>query len=280
MPRTLRFSIDAADSTYETSNSLGYLERAYGDTNPIPNYETFRADTFHQFTMPETFFGWLNVVPKCGFPRDVLFSHSAPSNTGAYDLQLADNRTSPTPRCSRCRVQDLDPLSRPSTRRNCATPSARSSRRATSCGRSLDAGVETSFKLSRQYDNVETRAFGLDALQHIIQPYVDFEEIEDFGVGSRKLLQFDRLLPTTQLQPIDFPQFNSIDTIDEQTAVRLGVRNRLQTKRDALHLRLAGTGHLFPGQHLRAARQQAFVNDGLDACPTCSISSRSVRCRG
>ena len=34
------------------------------------------------------------------------------------------------------------------------------------------------------------------------------------------------------MAPIDFPQFNSIDTIDNWTILRLGVRNRLQTRRD------------------------------------------------
>ena len=98
----------------------------------------------------------------------------------------------------------------------------------------VDTGVEASFKVSRQYGDVESSAFGLDRLQHIIQPYVNFSEVEDFGVGSRQLLQFDRQLPTTQLLPINFPQYNSIDAIDEATVVRMGVRNRLQTKRDAL----------------------------------------------
>ena len=75
---------------------------------------------------------------------------------------------------------------------------------------------------------------GRDRIQHVVQPYVNVSEVEDFGVGSRRLLAFDRRLPTTRLDPIDFPQFTSIDSIDEQTAVRVGVRNRLQTKRDAL----------------------------------------------
>ncbi len=94
--------------------------------------------------------------------------------------------------------------------------------------------MEASFKLSRVYQDVESRAVGLDQLQHVVQPYLNFSAVEDFGVGSRKLLQFDRRLPTTQLQPIDFPQYTSIDSIDENTVVRVGVRNRLQTKRDAL----------------------------------------------
>ena len=98
----------------------------------------------------------------------------------------------------------------------------------------VDAGVEASFKLSHVYKDVESRVLGLDQLQHIIQPYVNFSEVEDFGIGSRDLLQFDRRLPTTQLLPLTFPQYNMVDSINEATDVRIGVRNRFQTKRDAL----------------------------------------------
>ena len=45
-------------------------------------------------------------------------------------------------------------------------------------------------------------------------------------------LQFDRVEPTTKLRPIDFPEFTTIDSIDRWTIWRLGVRNRLETRRD------------------------------------------------
>jgi hypothetical protein len=58
--------------------------------------------------------------------------------------------------------------------------------------------------------------------------------------------QFDRLLPngnlsntksgyqpsSTQPQPLQFPQFAAIDSIDSWAIWRLGMRNRLQTRRD------------------------------------------------
>ena len=243
---------------YENSNSLGYLKRAYGDLNPVPDYDTFRADTFHQLTLPETLFGWLNVVPKVG-ARATYYSHTAPANSSANDLQLTDTDVTDASLLT-LPPQDLDPLSakRAQELRNTIgafQPQGDLIRPV------LNAGVEASFKLSRQYDDVETRAFGLDALQHVIQPYADFEEVEDFGYGSRKLLQFDRLLPTTQLQPIDFPQFNSIDSIDEQTAVRLGVRNRLQTKRDALTFDWLELDTFFQVNIYEPRNNSAFVND-------------------
>ena len=38
-------------------------------------------------------------------------------------------------------------------------------------------------------------------------------------------------MPTTRLLPIDYPDFNAIDSINSQDVIRLGLRNKLQTKR-------------------------------------------------
>ena len=54
------------------------------------------------------------------------------------------------------------------------------------------------------------------------------------NIDPASILQFDRVQPSTQLHPIDFPQFTSIDSIDNWTIARVGVRNRLQTRRDDL----------------------------------------------
>jgi lipopolysaccharide assembly outer membrane protein LptD (OstA) len=52
---------------YESESSAGYYRRQFSDTNVVQlNYEAARADTFHQITLPETFFGWLDVTPRVG----------------------------------------------------------------------------------------------------------------------------------------------------------------------------------------------------------------------
>jgi len=62
---------------YESESSLGSYRRLFSDTNSpfIPPYTATRADTFHQITMPETFFGWLNVVPRVG-ARDTYYGEA------------------------------------------------------------------------------------------------------------------------------------------------------------------------------------------------------------
>ncbi len=96
----------------------------------------------------------------------------------------------------------------------------------------VNAGVESSFKISREWEEAQNRSLGLDGLRHIVQPFTDFSWVSSSNSNPASILQFDRFQPTTQLLPIDFPQFTAIDSIDSWTVWRLGVRNRLQTRRD------------------------------------------------
>jgi hypothetical protein len=73
--------------------------------------------------------------------------------------------------------------------------------------------------------------WGLDGLMHVFQPYTNFSFVHN-GHDERDILRFDRLIPSSRLPPIDFPQFNSIDTIPDWSIWRLGVRNRLLTRRN------------------------------------------------
>jgi hypothetical protein len=96
----------------------------------------------------------------------------------------------------------------------------------------FDTGAEASFKISRTWENVQSRAFGLDGLMHVIQPFTNFSYVDENGVNPTAILGFDRYQPSTQLRAIDFPQFTTIDSIADWTVWRVGVRNRLETRRD------------------------------------------------
>ena len=211
---------------YEGENTVGYLKRTFDDQSSLPEYDALRIDTFHQITFPKTLFGWLSVVPRVGL-RATYYSHSAPANDAANDLQTVSDSPVTGSLIDAGDITDGDYLGLRSAIKAFKP-------RGDIIRPVVDAGLEVSFKLSRVYDDVESRTFGLDEIQHVIQPYANFLEVEDFGVPSRDLLQFDRRVPSTQLQPIDFPQQTAIDSIDNETVVRMGVRNRLQTKRDAL----------------------------------------------
>src|SRR6185437_11826279 len=72
----------------------------------------------------------------------------------------------------------------------------------------------------------------LDGLRHIVQPSVNYVYVPSPNDHPTQLPQFDYELPSLRLLPIEFPEYNSIDSIDSQNVLRFGLRNQLQTKRD------------------------------------------------
>jgi len=196
---------------YEGETGLADLHRNFASGSDFENYSTIRADTFHQLTYPNTYFGWLSIVPRVGFratyydeTRDLgktLFTPS--SNPLIPEFLLPD----PT-----LKVPIVD-----------AGAGVRTV---------FNTGAEASFKLSRAWEDIQSRLLGLDGLLHVVQPFTNFSYAVENGIDPAAILQFDRFEPSTQLRPIDFPQFTTIDSIGSWTIWRLGVRNRLETRRD------------------------------------------------
>jgi lipopolysaccharide assembly outer membrane protein LptD (OstA) len=196
---------------YEGETSAGFYRRNFSGEGTIDDYDTFRADTFHQLSLPKTFFGWLSVVPRVG----VRGTYYADSGTfeDRIESQIVESSVPGEP----ARVD---------------TTTVRELREHGSLFRPVvNAGVESSFKVSRAWEQAQSRMWGVDGLRHIMQPFLNFSYVYS-GEDPVNVLQFDRLNRSTQLPPVDFPQFNTIDSIDNWTILRLGVRNRLQTRRD------------------------------------------------
>ncbi len=194
---------------YEGETSAGRYNRNFADGSPFVDYDSSRFDSFHQILYPQTYFGWLSVVPRIGV-RATWYSDSgriAPLTITETNI-LADGSTQELTRIEN-RLIDQGSLFRPV----------------------FNAGVEASFKASKAYENVQSRTWGLDGLRHVVQPYANLSFVYS-GEDARDILQFDRLQRSSQLPQIDFPAFNTIDSIDDWNILRLGVRNRLQTRRD------------------------------------------------
>jgi hypothetical protein len=198
---------------YEGETSVGDLRRNFAKDSGFEDYDTMRVDTFHQLLYPNTYFGWLSIVPRVGFratyygeTRDLGKTIFPPNNNPYLPNFLLPDPTVANP------IIDAGEKLRTV----------------------LNAGVEASFKMSREWEDVQDRTLGLDGLRHIIQPFTNFSYVKDNGLNPAAVLQFDRFEPSTQLRPIDFPQFTSIDSLDNWTIWRVGVRNRLQTRRDDL----------------------------------------------
>ena len=193
---------------YQGESGIANLHLNFPEGSGFDNYASWRFDTFHQFLYPNTYFGWLSIVPRAGFratyyseTRDVGKTVFTPSSDPLIPDFIVPNNT---------------PLYLDSGRTRTV----------------FNAGVEASFKISRAWEGVQDSALGLDGLRHVIQPFTNFSWVSNPGVNPEAILQFDRVEPTTKLLPIDFPEFTTIDSIDRWTIWRVGVRNRLETRRD------------------------------------------------
>src|SRR2546430_5672401 len=177
---------------YEGETGVADLHRNFADKSDFENYSTVRIDTFHQLLYPNTYFGWLSIVPRVGF-RETY-----------YDQTRDLGKTIFTPSGNPL-VPDFllpDPT--------LAMPLERGGDKLRTV---FNTGAEASFKISRTWEDAESRALGLDGLLHVIQPFTNFSYVWNNGVDPAAVLQFDRFEPATQLRPVDFPQFTSVDSI-------------------------------------------------------------------
>jgi len=202
---------------WDSETSVGEYRRNFSDQSPFPDYNAFRADSYIQLSRPETYWGWLSVVPHAGL-RGTYYTNSG---------FIQQNTTSKT-----VSTTTIGPDGLPVTTTSTQTNTTENLIQNGGLFRvAATADLEASFKFSKTWENVESRRWGLDGIRHVVQPYMDASFVYT-NVNPDQILQFDRYNRTTQPPPIDFPAFNAVDAIDNWSIVRLGVRNRLQTKRD------------------------------------------------
>jgi lipopolysaccharide assembly outer membrane protein LptD (OstA) len=96
----------------------------------------------------------------------------------------------------------------------------------------FNTGIGASFKASQLWTGATNSFLQVNGLRHVIQPSVNYVFVPDPSVAPAQLPQFDSASPSLLLLPIEFPDYNNIDSVDSQNVMRLGVRNTLQTMRD------------------------------------------------
>ncbi len=200
----LRQEVGETPVYYESESSVGWFKRAFSSTNslyfltnytlippfrttnaPPSDYSAGRIDTFHQFTLPETFFGWLNVTPNVGGRLTYYSDVDGPQIHTNQQLRAVFN-----------------------------------------------TGVDVSFKASQVYRGAESSFLDVHELRHIIEPEMDYAYVPAPTRSPGQVPQFDYQSPSLRLLPIEFPDYNDIDSIGGMNVVRLMLRNKLQTKRD------------------------------------------------
>jgi LPS-assembly protein len=189
---------------YEATNTAGWDQLAqpkgtFFNPDLNPDYASFRIDSFHQITYPNTYFGFLSIVPRAGV-RVTYYSRTGDVTEGDPSLGIPFGSVVYQPSGTRL---------------------------------VFNTGFDASFKLSHIYEGVQAHWLGLDGLLHVIQPYVDYSWVQTPNIGPGKILPYDRYITSTYLPAIDFPQFTATDSIAGMSVMRLGVLNKFETRRDS-----------------------------------------------
>ncbi len=95
----------------------------------------------------------------------------------------------------------------------------------------LHLGIEGSIKYSKLYPDLQNRAFGINEMRHIFEPYFNYSYVtaDDLPAGFPLI---DRYAPTTRLRSLDIGQYPAVDEIRDWSTLRIGAHNRFQTRRD------------------------------------------------
>ncbi len=200
---------------YESESSAGYYRRLFADTNlTASDFYGARADSFQQLTLPETFFGWLNVTPRAGGRYTYYSDPKGPGSATTNENRWVFN-----------------------------------------------TGAEASFKASQTWPGIRNELFQVEGLRHIIEPSVNYVYIPRPNVTPNQLPQFDyELTNSLRLLPLEFPDYNAIDSIDRQNTIRFGLRNLFETKR-AGEIDTLADWQLYTDWHLRHRTNDTTFSD-------------------
>jgi len=189
---------------YQTETTFSYLKQAFA--NQSQNYNAL-LPTQNNFSIPDYEAGRLDTYHQIIYPVLVAGWLNLTPRVGARGTYYSD------------------------------TPIVGSPTYASSGNDALrgvfNTGMEASFKIHKTWSDINNEKWEIDGLRHVMIPSANFAYIPKPNYTPGQLYQFDYQLPSTQLAPIDFPQYNSVDTINKQNVVRLGVRNKIQTQRSS-----------------------------------------------
>jgi len=194
---------------YEGESSVSYLGTQWNQVSSLADYTAIRYDTYHQLLYPRQYFDWLNFTPRAGI-RGTVYTRSNLTPTG--------------------QVQNT-------TQTNSLTSANLSD---TSLFRYVfNLGADLSTKVHSTWNDVKDRAWAIDGLRHVMEPFVQFTYVPRPNVRPTEFAGFDNRVNSTQSTPLNPTLYNSIDSIDQLLVVRPGLMNRVLTKRDGQPYELA-----------------------------------------
>ena len=190
------------DIYWEGQTSLGYYNmkwtefdrpRTQGNKVDPKNYKSLRFDTVNMFFY-NLKLKHFTLVPRAGV-RMTYYNQSSKKKINNDNLQA------------------LFAVSRPEGNSNATVVNydAKGGNKLRFIG---EIGLEGTGKISRSWLNVRNAYWQLDGLRHVIEPYFNYTYIPDPTVDRDHIYYFDE-----------------IDRIEKQNFVRIGIRNRIETRR-------------------------------------------------
>jgi lipopolysaccharide assembly outer membrane protein LptD (OstA) len=157
------------------------------------NYHAFRFDSLHMFYYPIKF-SWFHLTPRAGF-RMTYYDNSSKDGISAEELGFMS-------------YIDREDVTSGGAVRHYDSRGGRQMRFA------FEVGFEANTKIYQAWQDVRNAYFQLDGLRHVMEPYVNYTYIPEPTVDRDNLYFFD-----------------DVDRITQQNFARIGMRQRLQTRR-------------------------------------------------
>ncbi len=222
--------VQIADSPlyYESRNSVAYLQKLYPEDSGLEDYSSGRADSSHEIYYPTRHFGFLNVTPRTGYEATYYTETVEWGSVTQYVATVTSNSSGGVTSGTTTNV----------------------SRVANSTGSDLrslfNMGLETSFRSFKVVNN-EENMFGT-GLRHVVEPYADYT-----------------FVPEPNLTPSQLYQFDEIDTLDRRNDVKIGLRNRFQTKQNKAVSDIADLDFFTTYSFEEADEEEPFSRVGMES---------------
>ena len=196
-----RTQIMGSDFYYEGQTAAAFLERVWeAQDTANEDYSSLRFDTSHMVFYPRKYFGFLNVLPRAGY-RGTYYSDTLESVT------TFETRTGLTTNFVVNAAGNTNAVVSSATSSNAVT---RTVEQGADLRNLVEFGFEVSFKAFKTWEGG-----AISPMRHIVEPYLNYT-----------------LVPEPELVPDNIYQFDSVDTLGEQHWIKLGVRNKIQTKHE------------------------------------------------
>ena len=232
-----RHPAGVAGILYEADMSAAHLEMKWRDFDrprgpgllDPEDYETWRVDMLHMVYRPFRLGALGQLIPRAGL-RLTYYDNSSDTALTPDDLSALHEADDPNRSTGGPAIVNYDEDGGSRTR---------------VVG---EVGLEWRQKFTRIWPELHSQKWGIDGLRHVVEPYANYTYIPE---------------PSEEREHLYF--FDHIDRITEQNMVRVGVKQRWQTRRNRRIYTLASLDS-YADFHFEAEDEREHAGDlGIDA---------------